>query len=415
MRFALIIALLCSFQSFSQDSLRISLRQADSLFIKNNLILLAERFRIDAAQASVIQAKLWDNPTLSTEWNIYNPTKKQVLDVGRGGQKIISIEQVLVTAGKRSKQVALSLENARMTEYEFLDLLRLLKFELRSNFFDIFFLQNTLNRYLRQIETLQSTVAAFEMQYEKNNVSLRELLRLKALLFQLNNDKTEILFQLAEKQKTVKTLLNSEQPVKPLVVETELNRYRLATDDVASLSELALQNRGDVKVAESFARQAELNYQLQKALAVPNLRLGATYDQSGSYVNNYTGLTLGADLPFFNKNQGNIKVAKTMIEYQKGVRVQKQNAVTNEVAAALQKVRYAENMVQSVDSKFTEQFELLNKGVLENFQKRNLTLLEFIDLIETYSESIRELNRLKADRVGAYEELNFTVGQELFN
>lgn len=415
MRFVLIIALLCSFRCFAQDSLRISLRQADSLFIKNNLILLAERYRIDAAQASVIQAKLWDNPTLSTEWNVYNPTKKQVLDVGRGGQKIISIEQVLVTAGKRSKQVALSLENARMTEYEFLDMLRLLKFELRSNFFDIFFLQNTLNRYLRQIETLQSTVEAFETQYEKNNVSLRELLRLKALLFQLNNDKTEILFQLAEKQRTVKTLLNSELPVKPLVIETELNRYQLANYDAASLSELALQNRGDVKVAESFARQAELNYQLQKALAVPNLRLGATYDQSGSYVNNYTGLTLGADLPFFNKNQGNIKVAKTLIEYQKGVRNQKHNAVTNEVAAALQKVRYTENMVQSVDSKFTEQFELLNKGVLENFQKRNLTLLEFIDLIETYSESIRELNRLKADRVGAYEELNFTVGQELFN
>ena len=72
-------------------------------------------------------------------------------------------------------------------------------------------------------------------------------------------------------------------------------------------------------------------------------------------------------------------------------------------------------MVQSVDSKFTDQFEQLNKGVVENFQKRNLTLLEFIDLIETYSESVKELNRLKADRIGAYEELNFTVGQELFN
>ncbi|WP_428657939.1 TolC family protein [Runella sp.] len=415
MRIAILIAFLLSFRSFAQDSLRISLRQADSLFVTNNLILLAERYRIDAAQASVIQARLWDNPTLSTEWNLYNPTKKRVLDVGRGGEKIISIEQVIQTAGKRSKQVALSLENARMTEYEFLDLLRILKFELRSNFFDIFFLQNTLNRYQRQIETLQSTVTAFETQYEKNNVSLRELLRLKALLFQLNNDKTEILFQLSEKQRSLKTLLNSNRPLSPLVNETELGHYKLASYDANSLSDLALQNRGDVKVTESIAKQAELNYQLQKSLAVPNLRLGATYDQSGSYVNNYTGLTLGADLPFFNKNQGNIKVAKILIEYRKGGQEQKKNAVHNEVVAALEKVRYVENMVQSVDSKFTDQFELLNKGVLENFQKRNLTLLEFIDLIETYSESIKELNRLKADRVGAYEELNFTVGQELFN
>jgi cobalt-zinc-cadmium efflux system outer membrane protein len=258
-------------------------------------------------------------------------------------------------------------------------------------------------------------VTAFEEQYEKNNVSLRELLRLKALLFQLNNDKTEILFQIAEKQKSLKTLLNTNQRIVPLANEVELNRYYLNGYTIAKLSDLALQNRGDVKVAESLTRQAELNYKLQKSLAVPNLRVGATYDQSGSYVNNYTGITLGADLPFFNKNQGNIRTAKSLIEYQKGLQNQKNNAVYNEVTEAFQKVRYVENMVQSVDGKFTEQFEQLNKGVLENFQKRNLTLLEFIDLIETYSESVKELNRLKADRVGAYEELNFTVGQELFN
>jgi cobalt-zinc-cadmium efflux system outer membrane protein len=409
---ALLLTLCCLVQA--QDSLQLSLRQADSLFLRNNLSLLAERFRIVASQASIIQARLWDNPTLSVEANAFNPDKRRVLDVARRGQKIISIEQILVTAGKRSKQVALATENAHMTEYEFMDLLRVLKFELRSNFFDIYFLQNTLNRYQLQINNLQSTVTAFESQYEKNNVSLRELLRLKALLFQLNNDKTEILFQIAEKEKVLKILLNLDVPLIPIVNEDELNRYQLNDYDAPALGQLALQNRGDVKVTESLTRQAELNYNLQKSLAVPNLRIGATYDQSGSYVNNYTGITLSADLPLFNKNQGNIKVARSQIDYQKGLQNQKVNVVTNEVAAAFQKVQYVENMVHSIDSKFSEQFEQLNKGVVENFQKRNLSLLEFIDLIETYSESIKELNRLKADRVGAYEELNFTVGQELF-
>ncbi len=414
MRIIFLAAFILPFSCLSQDSLRLSLRQADSLFLKNNLSLLAERFRIVGSQASIIQARLWDNPTISVEANAFNPDKHRVLDVARGGQKIISIEQVLVTAGKRSKQVALATENAHMTEYEFMDLLRVLKFELRSNFFDIYFLQNTLNRYQLQINNLQSTVTAFESQYEKNNVSLREFLRLKALLFQLNNDKTEILFQIAEKEKVLKILLNLDGPLIPIVNEAELNRYDLNGYDAPALGQLALQNRGDVKVTESLTRQAELNYNLQKSLAIPNLRIGATYDQSGSYVNNYTGLTLAADLPLFNKNQGNIKVARSQIDYQKGLQNQKINVVTNEVAAAFQKVQYVENMVHSIDSKFSEQFEQLNKGVVENFQKRNLSLLEFIDLIETYSESIKELNRLKADRVGAYEELNFTVGQELF-
>lgn len=414
MRIIFLAAFVLPFSCLSQDSLRLSLRQADSLFLKNNLSLLAERFRIVGSQASIIQARLWDNPTLSVEANAFNPDKHRVLDIARGGQKIISIEQILVTAGKRSKQVALATENAHMTEYEFMDLLRVLKFELRNNFFDIYFLQNTLNRYQLQINNLQNTVTAFESQYEKNNVSLRELLRLKALLFQLNNDKTEILFQIAEKEKVLKILLSLDGPLIPIVNEAELNRYHLNGHDAPALGQLALQNRGDVKVTESLTRQAELNYNLQKSLAVPNVRIGATYDQSGSYVNNYTGITLSADLPLFNKNQGNIKVVQSQIDYQKGLQNQKVNVVTNEVAAAFQKVQYVENMVHTIDSKFSEQFEQLNKGVVENFQKHNLSLLEFIDLIETYSESIKELNRLKADRVGAYEELNFTVGQELF-
>ena len=121
------------------------------------------------------------------------------------------------------------------------------------------------------------------------------------------------------------------------------------------------------------------------------------------------------DLPFFNRNQGNIKAAKSNISYYKTAEQAKENSISNEVDAALQKVNVAEDAYQSVENRFTNQFELLNKGIYDNFQKRNITLLEFIDFIETYNESIREFNRLQADRIKVYEELNFVVGEELFN
>lgn len=121
------------------------------------------------------------------------------------------------------------------------------------------------------------------------------------------------------------------------------------------------------------------------------------------------------DLPFFNRNQGNIKAAKSSISYYKTAETAKQASINNEVDAALQKVVVAEKAYKSVENHFTDQFELLSKGFYENFQKRNITLLEFIDFIETYNESIKEFNRLQADRIKVYEELNFVVGEELFN
>jgi cobalt-zinc-cadmium efflux system outer membrane protein len=417
MRLILIFYLICllSLTSQAQDSLRLNRRQTDSLFLKNNLLLLAGRFRIEAGQAQIIQASLYDNPTASIEISAYNTQQHRVLDAGRQGQKIISVQQLLYTAGKRNKRIALAQESARLNDYEFADLLRSLRFELRSRFFDLYFQQETLARYDRQITTLQGTVTAFEQQYDKNNVSLRELLRLKALLFQLNNDRLEIRLRQAENQQFLRTLLSIDQPVSPLVDEAQLQRYRLPNLPVDSLREQALRHRSDVLANQSLTRQSELNYNLQKALAVPDLRVGGTYDQAGSYVPNYLGVSVSMDLPFLNRNQGAIKAARSQIGYQKQIQNQKAVQVSNEVIAALQKVQEVERTVQSVESRFSEQFELLNQGLFANFQKRNISLLEFIDLIETYNESTKELNRLKADRISAYEELNYVVGEELFN
>lgn len=415
MRIYLIGILTCISSSlWAQDSLRLSIRQADSLFLKNNLELLAEKYQIDIAKSIEIQDKLWDNPNVSVEVSAYNPSRG-FFDVGKNGQKAISIQQMITRAGKRNKQVALDVESTRKSEYQFFDLVRTLKFDLRQIFFETHFLEQTISLLDNQIGTLNTTVAAFDKEYTRSNISLKEVVRLKALLFQLTNDRANILFELAENQRDLRTYLNTELSVKPIVNSTDINRYRINNYDLASLRDKAIQSRSDLKIVQSSSKQAELNYTLQKALAIPNIQLGAVYDQASNYNNNYFGVSATMDLPFFNRNQGNIKAAKSNISYFKTAEKAKENSIGNEVDAALQKVNVAENAYQSVESRFTDQFELLNKGIYDNFQKRNITLLEFIDFIETYNESIREFNRLQADRIKVYEELNFVVGEELFN
>lgn len=399
---------------YAQDTLRLNIRQADSLFLKNNLELLAEKYQIDIAKSIEIQDKLWDNPTLSVELSAYNPSTG-FFDVGRNGQKAISIQQMITRAGKRNKQVALDVESTKKSEFQFYNLIRTLKFDLRQLFFETYFLEKTIERLDTQIETLRTTVNAFDKEYSRNNISLKEVIRLKALLFQLTNDRANILFELNENQRDLRTFLNVEMPLKPIVDSLDINRYNITNYNSTALKEKALQSRADLKVAQSSAKQAELNYTLQKALAKPNLQLGAIYDQASNYNNNYFGVSASMDLPFFNRNQGNIKAAKSNISYFKTAENAKENSINNEVEAAFQKVIVAEHAYQSVETKFTDQFELLNKGIYDNFQKRNITLLEFIDFIETYNESIREFNRLQADRIKVYEELNFVVGEELFN
>jgi cobalt-zinc-cadmium efflux system outer membrane protein len=411
-----IIGLLIGLSSslHAQDTLRVSIRQADSLFLQNNLEILAEKYQIDIAKSIEIQDKLWNNPTFGVEISAYNPSRG-AFDVGRNGQKALSIQQMITRAGKRNKQVALDVESTRKSEYQFFDLIRTLKFELRQIFFESYYLDQTIELYDNQIATLKTTVGAFEKEYNRKNISLKEVVRLKALLFQLTNNRADILFELQENQRDLRTLLNTERPIRAVVDSSDIRRYQLSRYTPAALKDKAMQSRADLKVAQSATKQAELNLTLQKALAVPDIQVGAVYDQASNYVNNYFGLNASIALPFFNRNQGNIRAAKSNISYFKTAEAAKQNSVSNEVDAAVQKVGIAEKAYQSVETQFTDEFQLLSTGIYENFQKRNITLLEFIDFIETYNESIKEFNRLQADRIKVYEELNFVVGEELFN
>src|SRR5690349_16423738 len=68
-------------RSAAQDTLSITLPQAEKLFLQQNLTLLAERYNIDIARAQVIQARLYNNPGLSFSGDIYNPELHKAFDL----------------------------------------------------------------------------------------------------------------------------------------------------------------------------------------------------------------------------------------------------------------------------------------------------------------------------------------------
>lgn len=56
---------------FSQN-IELTIQDADSLFMARNIDLLAEKYNISMADAAVAQARLYHNPVISLEENVYN-------------------------------------------------------------------------------------------------------------------------------------------------------------------------------------------------------------------------------------------------------------------------------------------------------------------------------------------------------
>lgn len=401
----------------AQDTLHITLPDAEKVFIDKNLSLLAEKYNISIAQAQVIQAKLRVNPNFQVSGNIYNPDQKKLFDVSnKTGEYIIGAQQLILLAGKRNKQIQLAQTNVALAENRLFDLLRTLRFTLRSDFYDAYFLQSSINAYQTQILALDSLNNSYQGLLGKGVVTLKDAVRIQALLYSLRAEQTTLQNQFNDTEAEIQLLLQNNKtwfvPVSDVNVAATIPIKDLS---LPNLVDTAFANRYDLKIAQNNLEYDQKNYNLQKALAVPDLTLGASFDKRGSFVENSSFLNLAMDLPFFNRNQGNIKAARASIDQSKVALNQQSFVVENDVQKAYIKALNTDKMLTSIDPNFRTSFEQLLRSITDNFRKRNISLLEFTDFYESYKQNILQLNQLQNDRMQAIENLNFSVGKNILN
>ncbi|MGE7775773.1 TolC family protein [Chitinophaga sp. NPDC101104] len=403
-------------KGFSQEARSLTLQQAEQEFLQRNFRLLAERYRVNAAEALVDQAKKWDNPTLSGTLGFGSLDKVQPFHIGGGGQLEGSVEQIIQMAGKRNKQVQLARWNAATSAAAFSELMRTLRLELRSSFYQLFFLKESEKTLRNQLSNLQRILEAYRSADASGSVAHADVIRLQALQVGIANDYTDLRQQEMDASLRLQLLLGSKEPVTPDAGPDVLQRYVLGRYDLATLTDTALANRPDLQVADRRLEAAKMNNRLQKALAVPDLHLGAAYDRQGSYTNNFIGLTVGVDLPLWNRNQGNIRASAQEVKAQAAELDEQKLIISAEVANALEKIQFLEKGTEWPDLKsFNAEYTRLIEEVAANFRKGNISLLQFIDYFNSYSEHILHANKFLSDRVLAYEELNYTTGTQLFN
>jgi len=416
--FSAMIVLVISVQVHAQDTIRITLQEAEKQFLDKNLVLLAEKYNIDIAKASVIQASLYSNPNLSLTGNIYNPQEKKPFDVSnRTGEYIIQVQQLIRLAGKRNKEINLAVTNTRLSEDRFFDLLRTLRFSLRSNFFNTHYTLNSVNAYQSQLNTLEKLHTAYEDLQGKGLVTLKDALRIKSLLYSLKGEQAILLNQLNDLQAELRLLLQNNAATFIPVFEdgTDTLSAALKKLDLPALIDTAYANRHDLQLATNNLLYSKQNYALQKALATPDITLGAQFDKRGSFVDNATFLQVAMDLPFFHRNQGNIKAARISIDQNETVYKQQMGIVENDVRRAYAKALTSDNMLRYVDKGFKDQYERLLEGITDNFQKKNISLVEFTDFYESYKNNILQFNQLENERMQAIEALQFSIGKTIFS
>lgn len=395
---------------------KLSLKEAEKLFFERNLSLIAERYNIEKAQAQITQARLFENPVISLEQNVYNRLNGKYFDFGKEGEATVEIEQVINLAGQRNKRIRLEKVNKEIAGYQFEEVLRTLRCELNQTFVEIYFSTRSIEIYDQEIESLQKLLQATREEQKKGNVSLLESSRLEALLLSLRKEKSEQENKLANLQGKLNLLMNypAGQKITVSLDDQVLKQVKSSSVTFEELSKILIL-RPDLKIAHAEVSAAKANLKLQRSLAAPEFSIKGMYDRAGNFINNYFAIGVGLSIPIFNRNQGNIKSARIDILQNGQEEIYTSEKAQIELYTAYSQLQKALELYQSTDSGVEQNFARLIEGVNENFRKRNISMLEFIDYYQSYKETCLQLHELKKELFLAMENVNTIVGQTVFN
>jgi cobalt-zinc-cadmium efflux system outer membrane protein len=422
--------LICFSSTFAEtlqsDTLKLSRAQYEELFLKQNLLLMAERFSISQADALLLQAKLWPNPSLSIdEVNLWS-TRKQLANLdaplppvfgnfAKNTQFSVQIEQLIQTAGKRKKLMAMEQVSVELAKQQFEDLLRNLKFEFRNSLTHLQYLQLYRGVFIQQQQSVQDLLKSYQKQVESDNVSQGEFIRLKGLQLELSKEINELEKERNEAERELKILLNLSGPTTLFVTEEDFSPElsKLKEIHLERLYDLALNYRPDIKMADLENSHYAKLFAYEKAQRVPNLNVMSSYDRGSGIWPSFIGFGVAIDIPLFDRNQGNIKYAKLGMDQTKILLDEKQTRVKAEVSQGYKDLLAAIALYGSIEPEYEQDLDRLLGSYTRNFGSRNVSLLEYLDFQNAYLENKKIILESQRDIHLHLEELHYNTGTEL--
>ena len=406
------------------DPIYLSTAQTEDLFISQNIRLIAEKLKINIADAAIMQAKLWSNPTFSIQdVNLWS-TKEQRSgengavpplfgSFGRNTQFALGLEQVIVLGGKRQKLVEMEYVTRDIAIQYFEELLRSLKVELRNAYNEMLFNQEYLKTLEKQREMLNALIGNYRNQVKHGNVSRSELLRLQASLLEVCSEINDLQKDINQQQKSLKTLLNISTPSDIVLTTIQINTKSPEEFSYGHLFELAEASRPDLKEAMFQKDFSEKSLRYEIAQRTPDLTLNATYNRAGGITPNVIAFGASIDLPLLNRNQGNIKAAQIGVQQNQLFAEQKQLEIRNEVIHALQNYTLAYNFNRQITGEFIADLDEMLESYTRNFINKNIGIVEFLDFFEAWKNNKRTMLSAQKDVKISFEELKYAVGTEL--
>jgi len=417
LKYGLMLAYLFSLVAAAAQEKSFTSAQLESIFLEQNLELIAIQMNIPIADAAVAEAKVWDNPELSIgDINIWKRRSNDETgnEIIHPKQFSVELTQMVSLSARRAKLVNLEKVGKELAIKQFEELLRSLKLELRSSIAELVYLQNIIKVYESQKRLFEDVTATYKTQYEEGNISKSELLRLQTALFELEGNINDTQTEFNALQKNLKNLLALEHSVVIVVIDDKNIFPSPSEINPNNLIEAAIFFRPDLNMAilQSEYHKKDITY--QKSLIMPDVNLGVKYDRYGGVWDNFFGVNLGFQLPVFNRNKGAIITAQIQLKQNDLLVEMGRKSLQNEVIESYQNYSNLYGFLQrNLKNPALSELDDMLEVYAKNLIVKNISMMEYMDFMGSYRSTKEMLLKSQKDLRLIFEQLQFTVGQDI--
>ncbi len=362
----------------------------------------------------------WPNPKLSISevnlWRTYDIEEQPALigNWGKNTQVSAEIEQVIQTAGKRRKNIELQKIEVEGEKYELQEVLRELKKTLRNTITEILYNQEQQKIYQGQIASIEKLTKSYQNQLNLGNISKAEYVRLKAQEIEFKKKLVSLKQEIEDQQLELKALLMIPS-TSYLVISDPfvMPEKQLSELELGQWLEKAKENRPDILISRNKEKHAAKNLEIQNAMKTPDVAVSIGYDRGGNIMKDFIGLGVSVDLPIFDRNKGNIQEAKLEIEKSKYETRKNMLKSENEIVSVFRNYIRTQQVSEEIDASYESTLDGLLVSHEKNFRLRNISMLEYMDFLDTYIGNKMIILDTKKELNQYYENLQYVVGQDL--
>jgi len=396
--------------SFTNAPTLISMEDAVRIALQYNQALRAQRLNIDQSKAGEITAALKPNPVFGSLVDTIPIFSPQTIRLSTQIYEE-TLSYTVERGGKREKRVAVAKDNTDVAAKTVTDNERQLRFQVVQAFINVLLAksvlllaQDNLANYSQQLDLNKSRLTA-------GDLAEADYIKLSLQKLQFEQDVSSAQLTLVQAKANLRQQLGYQSVAENFDVSGTLthNKHDVQLED---LEKQALANRPDLQAAHSGVKVANDTVALAFGNKVRDWTWGTDYTNQNFGING-VGVSLSFELPFHDRNQGEIARSQVAVKQAQETESSTQVGVLTDVVNAYNGLRTSEEVVNLFEGGYLDQATQSRDLSNYAYQRGAASILDLLDAERSYRATQLAYRQALAAQMIAAEQVNLVVGTQV--